>query len=363
MKSSSSGTNKWKNVAIASWAIVGVFIVLWISVIILRQIKVVLPLVLYTTVLVYLLRPAIEKLHQRGVPRGLSVAITYLVVVALVALLFWYFIPVITKQFVSFAGDLTEKYIPVIQKYVGNLQELVNERLGGKYSNINKLFASFSTRAQEIGLNIIKRLPGATFGLFSGLLNLILAPILAFYILKDLPIIKETISDLIPKNYRDEVLTLINKANLVLAGFLKGQLMVSLIVGLLVGIWLWIIQVDSPFVLGMISGLLNIIPYLGPVLGGTIAALVAAVAGGTVSVPVWKIVAVVAGMFSIQQLDSAIISPQIMRRQVNLHPVLIVFALFIGGSLFGIIGMILAIPLLAVAKVMLYHFVSKQDIF
>lgn len=360
MNKTSTSIDKWKNTAIIMWTVVGVFAVLWISAIILKQARVILPLIVYTMAIVYVLRPAVEILNGRGVPRGLAVVITYLVFIALLALAIWVLLPPVIKQFVSFAQDMPTRFYPKIQDFGQNLLGMYQKKLGGTFLDIDKFLKSFASSTRKFGLGIVASLPKATMDFFGGLLNLILAPILAFYILKDLPVIKETISGLIPKPYRDEVLTLINKTNLVLAGFLKGQLMVSVIVGLLVSIWLLVIGVKFSFVLGIISGALNIIPYLGPVLGGSIAVAVAAFGSTN---PLFKIVLVVIGMFSIQQLDSAIISPQVMRRQVNLHPVLIVFALLIGGSLLGIMGMVLAIPTLAVAKVLLYHFVSKQDIF
>jgi len=360
MSNSVDKISKWKNTAIVCWAIVGVFGVLWLFWLVLRQVNVVLPLVIYTMVLVYLLRPAVEKLQERGFPRTLAVVVTYLVMAAFLALLFWYLIPVITKQFIAFAQDVPTRFYPKLQKFGHNLLEAYQARLGGTFLDINKFIASFSSKGKELGLGMVSRLPTATFSFVGGILNLILAPILAFYMLKDLPTIKETITKLIPRDYRDEFLTIAQKTNIVLSGFLKGQLMVSAIVGLLVGTWLLILGVDFPFVLGAISGVLNIIPYLGPILGGSLAALVASF---NPSGAVLKVILVAAGMLAIQQLDGAVISPQVMRRQVNLHPVLIVFALLIGGSLFGVVGMVLAIPMLAVAKVLLYHFVDKKDIF
>jgi len=360
MSNSVDKISKWKNAAIVCWAIVGVFAVLWLFWLVLRQVNVVLPLIIYTMVLVYLLRPAVEKLQERGFPRTLAVVVTYLVMAAFLALLFWYLIPIITKQFIAFASDVPTRFYPKLQKFGHSMLEAYQARLGGTFLDINKFIASFSSKGKELGLGMVARLPTATFSFVGGILNLILAPILAFYILKDLPTIKETITKLIPRDYRDEFLAIAQKTNIVLSGFLKGQLMVSLIVGLLVGTWLLILGVDFPFVLGAISGVLNIIPYLGPILGGSLAALVASFHP---SGAVLKVILVAAGMLAIQQLDGAVISPQVMRRQVNLHPVLIVFALLIGGSLFGVVGMVLAIPMLAVAKVLLYHFVDKQDIF
>ncbi len=360
MTNNEARINKWKNAAIISWAIVGIFAVLWVITIILKPVNVVMPLIIYTMATVYILRPAVEKLNSRGIPRGLAVLITYLVMAAVVALLVWYLVPIMSKQFVGFAQDVPTKFYPKIQNSGQNLLEMYQKRMGDSLFDVDKLTKSFSNSARSFSLGVISSLPNATVNFFGGLLNLILAPILAFYILKDMPVIKETVSELIPKAHRDEVLTLITKTNQVLAGFLKGQLMVSLIVGFIVSIWLLIIGVDFPFVLGMFAGMLNIIPYLGPILGGLLAVIVAGFGSAT---PALKVALVVIGMFSIQQLDSALISPQVMRRQVNLHPALIVFALLIGGSLFGIMGMVIAIPVLAVAKVLLYHFVEKQEMF
>ncbi len=192
-------------------------------------------------------------------------------------------------------------------------------------------------------------------GFVSGAFNLIISPILAFFILKDLPKIKETVVNLFPEQNRLEFLNIVSKVNKVLSGFLKGQLIIAIFVGTIATIWFAILGLPFSLLLGMLVGLLNIIPYFGPIVGGGLAALV-----GLFNSPLTALLVII-GMIVISQVDAALISPLVLKKQVDLHPVLIIFAMLIGGSLMGILGFLLAVPVAAVLKVMVYHFIEKRD--
>lgn len=346
---------KYKNIAIVTWAIVGLVAVFYIVLFILDKISVIIPLFVYMVALVYLLRPAVEYLHKQKIPRGLAVLITYLVVAIIITLFLIYIVPIIIAQAVGLVNAYPEIKKSVLA-YFNDFVNLYQKRLGGTPFDIKEGLANVLNQAKNINFaKIPASILGVTFNVVSGLLNFILAPILAFFILKDLPRIKETIVHLVPEKHRLELLEIISKVNKVLSGFLKGQFIVASVVGFLATVLFTVLRLKFAFLLGMIAGITNIVPYFGPIIGGGLAVIVA-----LFNSPVTALLTAL-GMLLIQQLDSMLISPLVLKRQVNLHPVLIVFSLLIGGSLLGVLGLLLAVPVAAVSKVMVYHFIERAN--
>lgn len=346
----------WRKTALTVWSLIGIIILVALFLYVFDNIKSILTPFIYALALVYILRPVVNFFESRKIPRVLALILTYLLFIIILTLLLLYFVPIIVEQTGEFAKRLP-LYIKVVQDALLDYQGRLN-RL-----HVPPAATSFIedalTSLKKSGLAFASRLPGATVGMVSGFVSsflyFILAPVLAFYILKDLQKIKQTVIGLIPPNHRDEALRLTHKIDEVVGGFVKGQFLVALSVGILVYIWLQIIGVDYPLIIGMVTGVLNIIPYFGPVIGGILAFTVGAFKS-------WKLALLaVAGIFAIQQIDGLLISPNIMSSQVELHPVVIIFSLLIGGYMFGFIGMLLAIPVAAVAKALVYHFLVYED--
>jgi predicted PurR-regulated permease PerM len=350
---------RYKRAAIIAWAIVGIAVVIYIALFVLGKISVVIPLFVYTVALVYLLRPSVEYFSRKKIPRPLAVTLTYLIASLILLILIVYFVPVIYHQIVIFLKALRTQFIPAARQIFKTVSETYQSRFKGTPLDLRQGLIEAANKTKNANYaNIAGNISGTTFSFFTGLLNIFLAPILAFFILKDLPAIKETIVNLVHEKRRLEVLEIVSKVNKVLAGFLKGQLIIAGFVFVFASIWFWILGLKFPLLLGIIAGVFNIVPYFGPIIGGGIAAIVALF--GTAN-PLFRAMLVIVGMLVIQQVDSMLISPLVLKRQVNLHPVLIVFSLLIGGSLLGILGLILAVPVAAVAKVMVYHFIERSD--
>jgi predicted PurR-regulated permease PerM len=306
-------------------------------------------LFIYTIAIVYLLRPLVDFFEGRGMPRLLAVIVTYLIVMLLIALLLLYLIPIIVNQgtqFIKRFPGYLKAEIEFVELWKGKLIEL---RVP---PSAVKLLEQSVEKLREAGLALLSSIPGFTLNIFSIVFFFILAPFLAFYLLKDFEQVKETIIDLIPDRYKDDSLDILHKVDLVLSGFLRGQVLVALSVGTLASIIFTILGVDFSIVLGMIVGILNVVPYFGPIMGGLIAAMVAFFKAPILAV--WVILAMVA----VQMIDATLLSPNIMSQQVNLHPVLIAFSLLIGGSLLGVLGIVIAIPSAAVGKAIVYHFLE-----
>ncbi|HEU4964788.1 MAG TPA: AI-2E family transporter, partial [Bacilli bacterium] len=176
-------------------------------------------------------------------------------------------------------------------------------------------------------------------------------PFLVFYMLKDLKVLERTVVAFFPRQNRREIVRLIRSIDEALGNYIRGQLMVAAAVGL--GTYIGLVIVDMPYalLLALIVAITNIIPYIGPFIGAAPAILLALTVSPTMALKV-AIVNLV-----MQQLEGNLISPLLIGRQLKLHPMLIIFALLLGGEMFGIVGLILAIPVVAVGKVILQHVV------
>jgi predicted PurR-regulated permease PerM len=174
----------------------------------------------------------------------------------------------------------------------------------------------------------------------------LLAPVLAFYLLVDLPRSKRLIVELTPQSIRDEFMHVSARVGTAVAGFVRGQLLVALFVGIMSSIALLILDLPFWLIIGLAAGLLNLVPFVGPFVGGALAVIVALVEGQ----PSKAILAVL--LFTIiQQIDNHIVTPMIQRTRVLLSPLVIVLALIVGGSVAGLLGVLVAVPLLAVIRI------------
>lgn len=346
--------DRWRRIGIYTWTALGLIGLIAVFFYLVGLLKPVLPPFIYAFIIVYLLRPIVDFFVRLRIPHLLAVIITYVIFIVIFSLLVFYLLPVVINQITGLISNMPA-YFRAAAKVFDVLQERFYRLSLPK--GTDKVFNELALRAQRYGLSLVGSLPETTTGIFGSLLNIILGPIIAFYLLKDISSIRETIYSLFPEYYRKEVRIVINKVNFIVGGFLRGQALVSLVVGTTIGFYLWIIGVKFAFLLGLLAGILNIIPYFGPIVGGAVAALVALFQSPILALEV------IIGMLVIQQFDSVIISPNIMRRAVDLHPALIIFSLLAGGVLAGFLGLLLAIPVAAVAKALvMYYFYEESEL-
>ena len=180
--------------------------------------------------------------------------------------------------------------------------------------------------------------------------NLMLLPILTFYFLRDWDLLVERIAALVPRDHIATVTRLALESNEVLGAFLRGQFLVMLALGAIYAIGLSVVGLKVGLLVGIIAGLISFVPYLGTATGivlGVIAAMVQS--GGD-----WSLVAMVMGVFVVgQMLEGYVLTPRIVGDRIGLHPVAVIFAIMAGGQLFGFLGMLLALPVAAIANVLL----------
>jgi predicted PurR-regulated permease PerM len=331
-----------------AWAVLGMAALLLLLGVLAWSLRVIWGPLIFGGAIVFLLNPIVRMLSERGIPRVFGALLTYLGFVGLATIAVLAVVPIVVDQ----ADELTDEW-PSIQ---ANMQQWVNDRAADTETWFISL-PSFDEVESEVrsenDRSLGERLDQAR-GIGSRLLNigliLLLGPVLAFYLLIDLPRLKEVVEGLVPAAAQDDVALIGNRLNRAIGGFFRGQLMVALIVGMLVSTGLAVIDLPFWLLVGMIAGLSNIVPLIGPWVGA-VPAIVIALTTRDLTTAAWA-VAIMAG---VQQLESQIISPLVMNRAVKVHPAAVLLALVAGGSLFGLPGLLLAVPAVAILKIIAGH--------
>jgi predicted PurR-regulated permease PerM len=334
---------------IVAWAVIGVLVLGYFFFrFVVYPVRIILPPLVVAMIGVYLLNPVVSGLERRGIPRIWGALLTYLVGVAILGTALTFTIPIVADQVTAFAESAPE------------LIDRVTESFGD-------LAAGFGIQVDDAGgggesvVDFFGRLLSFTRGLVDLAIIFLVGPIIGFYMLVDMPKIRRGLKALIPSRRRAEVESILEKIGRAIGGFFRGQLLVSLFVGIASAIGLWIVGLPFWAVVGLVAGLFNLIPLIGPFIGGIVAAVIAfttETAGeGLLDLqPGWPLaVGSAVALLIVQQIDNHIMSPNIVARTVRLHPVTVMLGLLAGGTLLGLWGMLLAVPVLASAKILLLH--------
>lgn len=344
-----------KRVGIISWSLIGIGVIVLAALYLLYFLRFAFTPLVLAILLAYILNPLVSY-FERWIPRIYSTLIAYLIFLSAIAIILVFVIPVMVQQIRGFIEGLPF--------YLARARE-IGAALGEQYFRmqlqlppaLENVMETTISEFQAFALSILRRAPMATINLISAIVNFILAPIVAFYLLKDLKRIRAFFLQVFPESRRETVTRVISIINRAVGGFVRGQLTVALIVGIMCALVLIILGVDYAVLLGMIAGLFNIVPYLGPVVGAVPAVIIA-----LLDSPI-KALLVVVLFFAVQQIDNALISPNVMKHQVGVHPVIVIFSLIAGGILFGFWGILLAVPFVAVAQELVLTFVlRKKDV-
>jgi predicted PurR-regulated permease PerM len=194
------------------------------------------------------------------------------------------------------------------------------------------------------------RLRGVTAGVFEFALAILLGPVIAFYLLIDLPQVRNRVLRMFPESARAEAAHVGAQVNTAVGGFLRGQLLVALIVGVLLATGYSVIGLEFWLLIGIVGGLLNIVPFLGPWVGGALGVIVA-LTTADLSTAVWA----AAVAFVVQQIDNNFVSPAVLRATVRLHPAVTLTVLVLAGAVAGVWGVVIAVPLTATLKILVGH--------
>ncbi|MDQ0207953.1 AI-2E family transporter [Alkalicoccobacillus murimartini] len=297
----------------------------------------------------YLLRPFVNLLSKK-IPRALSILITFLALIGLVTGGVLMVGPEIQKQTSSFIDEVPT-YIDQGQEMILQLQE--NEYVqqfqeSGENSFqdiVNEVTGNLQNYLTSIGSNLFKVLGAVA----SVVIVLVIFPFVLFYLLKEGDKAPAFLLKFVPAKQQQEGRRILSDMDTALSSYLQGQILVSLCVGILCLIFYFSIGLEYALVLAIVAMLTNVIPFIGPWIG-TFPAVVVALFQS----PILALVVII-GVLVIQQIESNLISPQIMGRQLNIHPVTIIFILLVASRFAGLVGLLLAVPSYAVGKVIVSH--------
>jgi len=287
--------------------------------------------------------------------RTLSVLITYLSVLSVLVLFIY-------SLYVLISGSLPRHFnLNSMILSISNYTQTYDELFGRLITSLQMSGLSENLKSHLLGLVQVTQnfIGDAIAGLFSSLqqfgnnlLDIILGFVIAFYLLKDVEYFKNLYHEctglLFNHRHNEKLTGFLTEINGVVANFIRGQLLVALIVGVTSSIALYLVGLDYAVLVGMTAGLFNIIPYFGPIIGSVLAVIVGLMSGS----PLQALLAVVA-LLVVQQLDNNIVTPKIVGDSVGLHPVFIMLSLIIGGSLFGLVGLLIAVPTAGIIKLLL----------
>jgi predicted PurR-regulated permease PerM len=333
---------------IVAWATIGVLVLaVFFFRYVVYPVRIIFPPLVLALIGLYLLNPIVSALERRGIARIWGTLLTYLVGVAIVGTALTFTVPLVADQVQEFARS-APRLINQVAEALRDFAARFNIDVAG------------ATGGGEGVVDFFGNLLSLTRGVLELALVFVLGPIIAFYLLVDLPKIKRGARAMIPARRRGEFESVLDRIGKAIGGFFRGQLLVSLFVGIASAIGLYIIGLPFWAVVGLVTGLFNLIPLIGPWVGGVVAVAIAFTtdsSGGLLSLePGWPLAlgsAVV--LLSVQQIDNHILSPNIVARTVRLHPVTVMLGLLAGGTLLGLWGILLAVPVLATAKILLLH--------
>ncbi|MCT4339820.1 AI-2E family transporter [Enterococcus durans] len=308
-----------------------------------------LPIIL-AGILYYLMNPVVDYLEKQRIPRIYSIIGLFVLVVALIVWGSVVIIPKIQEQTVSFVGNFP-KYVDTIDN---KLTEILRDPLFNQFrdqleSAGEKFVSSAGDMLQDISKSTVQSLGSFVGAVATVLVAVLTMPFILFYLLKDGKQLAPYFVKFLPTRMRKPTLKVLGEMNDQVSSYIRGQLTVAFAVAIMFMIGFAIIGLDYAVTLGIVAGFLNLIPYLGSFLAMIPAVFLAIVAGPVMLVKVLIVFAVE------QTIEGRLISPLVLGNQLEIHPVTILLVLLTSGKLFGIIGVILGIPVYAAAKVIISH--------
>lgn len=318
-----------------------------------RIVPVLIPF-LMAGVIVFLLRSPVARIQDRGASRTLAVLICYLVAIVLLVIAGVFIFPALAAQFAQFlaqfpdfAAQAGRSATSFTTRYWNTSPQWLKDAVSGAEGSVTASLGDFA----RLGAAEVVTAGGSVVTFF---VDAVLALFLAFYVLVDLPEVKRETVLLFGPRFRGDAEMILHEISTVVGGYLRGQAIIATTDGVLTALGLWIVGMPYSGILGIITGILSVIPYIGPVVGGVIV-----VVTGLFVSPRTALVGLVV-MIVVQQVDGNLLGPRIMSREVDLHPALVIFSLLVGAELAGLLGMLVAIPVAATGKAIFSHYVRAS---
>lgn len=307
---------------------------------------------LVSALLAYLGNPVTRRLQRFGLSRTLAVVVVFATMVVVGVMLLLLLVPLLQQQLLGLVERLPQMLDRVQQNLLPRLESLIGVNLDAL--QLTSLREALQAHWRELGgalgavLGTVTQSGQAVLGWVAFLL---LVPVVTFYLLRDWDALLEQIHALIPRAVEPVVTDLARQCDAVLGEFLRGQVLVMAALGTIYTIGLWIAGIEFSLLIGMLAGAVSFVPYLGSIVGILVAGVVAFLQYHDVLHLVF--VALVFGVG--QAIEGMVLSPLLVGDRIGLHPVAVIFAVMAGGQLFGFFGILIALPVAAIAVVMLRY--------
>lgn len=291
----------------------------------------------------YLLAPLVKKIMLLGLKRWVAVLFVVLLVCVFAAFAISVIVPVVTEEvnvFVTNFPEYKQNIVSLVEKQKVYLDKIV------PFLNKYNITDTLTEKSTAFLTTEVSKIPSYITGIISTISIICLVPIITFFMLLGYDDFSKSVIQFIPSRYVEFCISLKHEIDFVLGGYIRGQIMEVFFISLCSIVALSVIGLKYSLLIGIVAGLCNLIPYLGPAIGFVLGVIVAAFQFHAL-IPV---IEVAVAFIIIQQLDNNIVQPIVIGQNVNLGPVAMMFALLAGANIFGIVGMFLAVPVLALTK-------------
>lgn len=304
----------------------------------------------------YFAFPPVSWLNKR-LPLWASLLIVYASYAGLIAVAFYFLVPTAVGQIQGLIASLPQlehgvehalrnphssflsRLPPALQQYIQKLPSQIGHSIQGNVAAYSSRL--FNTLFLLVGVGVVA----------------VATPVVSIYMLAESPLIKRFFLRAFPRERQQATISFLSDVDEVIGGFIRGQIIVAAVVGCLAIIALLVLHVPYALVIGVWAGVADVIPYIGPFAGAIPAAIIASIYNGPAS-----LIGVIAAFVAINQLEGHLLGPRIVSSTVKITPLAVIFALLIGGKLFGFVGLIIAVPLAGVIRVILMHIFPDREI-
>jgi putative permease len=302
-------------------------------------------LVIIAALLAYILDPLATALEARGLTRGIATFMLFLMTLLFLIGFLLLVLPVIRGEIQDIQKGVSEgKAKELIIQFEAQIESQL-KHIGVGDINLSQNLQALSKKFGQEFFSYLRNIVTIVS-------NIVIIPFIMFFLLKDGREIKKRLIRVVPNKYFEESLILLYKMDLQLGNYLRGQFLDALIIGILSISALAILKVNYFVIIGAFAGLANLIPYVGPIAGAIPAIIISIMQTGDLSMVPWIILAFVI----VQLADNVLVQPLVVAKTVNLHPLIVLLAVLIGGKFYGIFGMLLAVPITGVIKVVVHEF-------
>jgi len=300
----------------------------------------------------YLSDPIADRLEAVGLSRTTSVVIVFIGMTAVVAMMFLLLLPQLGHQLQTLLARIPQAIQLFEQEILPwVLTTFSIQPAAFDFANLKAVLVGDLQKTSDIMGQLLGGITRSGLAIVAWVANLVLIPVVTFYLLRDWDVMMAKVKRLLPRNLEPKVSLWASECDEVLGAFMKGQLLVMVALGVVYAVGLWIVGLDLALLVGMIAGLASIVPYMGFIIGIVVAGVAAFMQFQDPMVLGYVGVVFIIG----QMLEGMLLTPLLVGDRIGLHPVAVIFAIMAGGQLFGFVGVLLALPVAAVIMVLLRH--------